>query len=250
MKKPFMDHLKELNSRFIFSAILVAIVSVIVYVQYSYFVNLLLNPLILAGYDQSNIFALTIYEGFQVKLQNTFWISVIITFPIVLLIIGLFIKPALEVSNVVFLLFLFLQLFSIGNFSSLSIAHIGIEFLLSFNENEVILRSQNYFQFITRVSLLFGISFQLPLIILFLLNKGIINVHNLTNKRPEMFVVILIFAAVITPTGDPVTLFIFTIPMYLLIEIMILLHKKVNVEFNLDQFQIDAVESIKKISMF
>ena len=102
MKKPFMDHLKELNSRFIFSAILVAIVSVIVYVQYSYFVNLLLNPLILAGYDQSNIFALTIYEGFQVKLQNTFWISVIITFPIVLLIIGLFIKPALEVSNVVF----------------------------------------------------------------------------------------------------------------------------------------------------
>jgi sec-independent protein translocase protein TatC len=41
-----------------------------------------------------------------------------------------------------------------------------------------------------------------------------------------MFVVILIFAAVITPTGDPVTLFIFTIPMYLLIEIMILLHKK------------------------
>ena len=102
----------------------------------------------------------------------------------------------------------------------------SIEFLLSFNENEVILRSQNYFQFITRVSLLFGISFQLPLIILFLLNKGIINVHNLTKKRPEMFVVILIFAAVITPTGDPVTLFIFTIPMYLLIEIMILLHKK------------------------
>ena len=228
MKKPFMDHLKELNSRFIFSATLVAIVSVIVYVQYSYFVNLLLNPLILAGYDQSNIFALTIYEGFQVKLQNTFWISVIITFPIVLLIIGLFIKPALEVSNLFFSFYFlfFTAFFYLGIFSSLSIAHIGIEFLLSFNENEVILRSQNYFQFITRVSLLFGISFQLPLIILFLLNKGIINVHNLTNKRPEMFVVILIFAAVITPTGDPVTLFIFTIPMYLLIEIMILLHKK------------------------
>ena len=104
----------------------------------------------------------------------------------------------------------FTAFFYLGIFSSLSIAHIGIEFLLSFNENEVILRSQNYFQFITRVSLLFGISFQLPLIILFLLNKGIINVHNLTNKRPEMFVVILIFAAVITPTGDPVTLFIFT----------------------------------------
>lgn len=154
MKKPFMDHLKELNSRFIISALLVAIVSVIVYIQYSYFVNLLLNPLIQAGYDQSNIFALTIYEGFQVKLQNTFWISIIITFPIVLLIIGLFIKPALEISNLVFsFYFLFFTiLFYLGIFSSLSIAHVGIEFLLSFNENEIILRSQNYFQFITRVS--------------------------------------------------------------------------------------------------
>jgi sec-independent protein translocase protein TatC len=173
MKKPFMDHLKELNSRFIFSATLVAIVSVIVYVQYSYFVNLLLNPLILAGYDDSNIFALTIYEGFQVKLQNTFWISIIITFPLILLILGYFVKPALEIRTLSFSLYFifFTLLFYSGIFSSLSIAHVGIEFLLSFNENEIILRSQNYFQFITRISLLFGVSFQLPLIMLFSLTK-------------------------------------------------------------------------------
>jgi Sec-independent protein secretion pathway component TatC len=40
--------------------------------------------------------------------------------------------------------------------------------------------------------------------------------------------VILIFSAVITPTGDPISLFIFTLPMYLLIEIMIFIHKKSN----------------------
>jgi len=38
--------------------------------------------------------------------------------------------------------------------------------------------------------------------------------------------VILIFSAIITPTGDPVSLFVFTIPMYLLIEVMIFVHKK------------------------
>jgi sec-independent protein translocase protein TatC len=230
MKKPFMEHLQELNNRILFSLTLVAIVAIFVYNQYSFFGDILLEPLINAGYDDSNIFALTIYEGFQVKLQNTFWISIIITFPLILLILGYFVKPALEIRTLSFSLYFifFTLLFYSGIFSSLSIAHVGIEFLLSFNENEIILRSQNYFQFITRISLLFGVSFQLPVIMLFLLNKGIIKVKSLTNKRAEMFIVILIFSAVITPTGDPISLFIFTLPMYLLIEIMIFIHKKSN----------------------
>lgn len=225
-----MEHLQELNNRILFSFTLVGIVAIVVYNQYSFFGDILLEPLINAGYDDSNIFALTIYEGFQVKLQNTFWISIIITFPLILLILGYFVKPALEIRTVSFTLYFifFTLLFYSGIFSSLSIAHVGIEFLLSFNENEIILRSQNYFQFITRISLLFGVSFQLPLIMLFLLNKGIIKVKSLTNKRAEMFIVILIFSAVITPTGDPISLFIFTLPMYLLIEIMIFIHKKSN----------------------
>jgi|TARA_B110001452_G_scaffold245256_1_gene229804 sec-independent protein translocase protein TatC len=233
MKKPFMEHLQELNNRILFSFTLVGIVAIFVYNQYSFFGDILLEPLINAGYDDSNIFALTIYEGFQVKLQNTFWISIIITFPLILLILGYFVKPALEIRTLSFSLYFifFTLLFFSGIFSSLSIAHVGIEFLLSFNENEIILRSQNYYQFITRISLLFGVSFQLPLIMLFLLNKGIINVKSLTNKRAEMFIVILIFSAVITPTGDPISLFIFTLPMYLLIEIMIFIHKKSNREF-------------------
>ena len=228
-----MEHLQELNNRILFSFTLVGIVAIFVYNQYSFFGDILLEPLINAGYDDSNIFALTIYEGFQVKLQNTFWISIIITFPLILLILGYFVKPALEIRTLSFSLYFifFTLLFYSGIFSSLSIAHVGIEFLLSFNENEIILRSQNYFQFITRISLLFGVSFQLPLIMLFLLNKGIINVKSLTNKRAEMFIVILIFSAVITPTGDPISLFIFTLPMYLLIEIMIFIHKKSNREF-------------------
>ena len=77
-----------------------------------------------------------------------------------------------------------------------------------------------------RISLLFGISFQFPLLILFLLNKNIIKVNFFTENRSELFIFILIISAVITPTGDPITLFVFAIPMYLLVEIMIYLHKK------------------------
>ncbi len=228
MKKPFFDHLKELNYRLMISIGVIVIFSSIVYFNYSYFVDFLTKPLIDAGYSVDNIFAITIYEGFQVKITNVLLISLSLLFPLIIINLGNFIKPAIDMGLFSFYLYFifFTFLYYFGIYSALTISHVGIEFLLSFNENEILLRSQNYFQFIIRISLLFGISFQFPLVILFLLNKNIIKVDNLTKNRPELFIFILILSAVITPTGDPVTLFIFAIPMYLLIELMILLHKK------------------------
>ena len=229
MKKPFFDHLKELNYRLMISIGVIVIFSSIVYFNYSYFVDFLTKPLIDAGYSVDNIFAITIYEGFQVKITNVLLVSLSMLFPLIIINLGNFIKPAIDMGSMSFYLYFifFTFLYYFGIYSALTISHVGIEFLLSFNENEILLRSQNYFQFIIRISLLFGISFQFPLVILFLLNKNIIKVDNFTNNRPELFIFILILSAVITPTGDPVTLFIFAIPMYILIELMILLHKKI-----------------------
>ena len=230
MKQPFFDHLKELNIRIIISISILIIFSVIVYLNYSYFLDYLIKPLVEAGYGVENIFAITIYEGFQVKITNVLLISFSLLFPLIVMNLGFFIKPALDIGSFSFYLYFifFTFLYYFGIYSALTISHVGIEFLLSFNENEILLRSQNYFQFIIRISLLFGISFQFPLLVLFLLNKNIIKVTYFTDNRPELFIFILILSAVITPTGDPVTLFIFAIPMYLLIELMILLHKKTN----------------------
>ena len=229
MKKPFFDHLKELNSRILFSLLLILIFGIYVYLKYEFFVEILNKPLIDAGYDQSNIFALTIYEGFQVKITNVFLISLILLLPLTLLNLGVFLKPALV--DLSWLSFIFYNIFFtifyyLGIYSALNLGSYGIEFLLSFNENEVILRSQNYYQFITRVALLFAITFQLPLVTLFLLNKRILNIQLLTENRAELFIFILIISAIVTPTGDPVSLFVFTIPLYVLMEITIFIHKK------------------------
>ena len=229
MKKPFFEHLKELNIRILISIILIAIFSIYVYFKYSFFIEILNQPLIDAGYDESNIFALTIYEGFQVKITNIFLISLILLLPITLLNLGFFLKPALvELSWLSFILYniFFTVFYYLGIFAALELGSYGIEFLLSFNENEIILRSQNYYQFIIRVALLFALTFQLPLVTLFLLNKKIININLLTNNRAELFIFILIISAVVTPTGDPVSLFVFTIPLYFLMEIIIFIFKK------------------------
>ena len=122
-------------------------------------------------------------------------------------------------------LIIFITLFYLGIFSAYKTLPIGINFLLEFNESEFILRTQNYFQLISRVSILFGLSFQAPLVIYFLIKKNIIQRSVFTNNRKEIFLGVLIFSAIITPTGDPVTLFIFTIPLYLLIELVLYLSK-------------------------
>ena len=59
MKKPFFEHLKELNRRVLFSVLLLISFSVIVYLNYSFFLDYLVKPLVDAGYSVDNIFAIT-----------------------------------------------------------------------------------------------------------------------------------------------------------------------------------------------
>ena len=69
-------------------------------------------------------------------------------------------------------------------------------------------------------------TFEIPLVIYYLLNRGIIDITKIKKLRKEIFLVILIFSAIITPTGDPVSLFALTIPLYLFIEFVIFLNIK------------------------
>ena len=132
----------------------------------------------------------------------------------------------LKSSTYVIYLISFLFLFYSGLFVAYQTFPIGIKFLLQFNESEIILRTQNYFQLVSRISLIFGISFQTPLVIYFLIKKNIIKLSLFTNNRKEVFIFVLIFSAILTPTGDPITLFIFTIPLYLLIELVVYLNSR------------------------
>ena len=227
--KKFFDHFKELNYRIYTSLMVITIFFIITYYNYSTIYEILINPLLKAGYSTTDLVAFTIYEGFQVKILNTFFVSLTLAMPFIIFILGYFFKPALEnTSHIIFLsyLLIFISLFYLGIFSAYKSIPVGINFLLEFNESEFILRTQNYFQLISRISILFGLSFQMPLVIFFLIKNNIIKRTLLTNNRKEIFVFVLIFSAVITPTGDPITLFIFTIPLYLLIEFVLYLSKK------------------------
>ena len=103
----------------------------------------------------------------------------------------------------------------------------ALDFLLNFGtasgQIEVKPTPDNFFSAITRLLLWNGLVFELPAIVYLLARLGIVNAQILSRTRRYAVVVIVIAAAIITPTGDPYNLLLLAIPMYLLYELGILL---------------------------
>jgi len=75
-----------------------------------------------------------------------------------------------------------------------------------------------YVGFVTLVTLAFGLSFLFPVVLVFLEAVGVLSWQRLASWRRWAILGISIFAAVITPSGDPYTMFAMMIPMYLFYE--------------------------------
>lgn len=73
-----------------------------------------------------------------------------------------------------------------------------------------------------------GVLFQMPLLVMVLARIGIVTAKFLRKYRRHAFVIILIAAAIITPSTDPFSLTLVTIPLYLLFEASIILASRVN----------------------
>jgi sec-independent protein translocase protein TatC len=69
----------------------------------------------------------------------------------------------------------------------------------------------------------FGLSFEFPVVLMFLLIARVLNTQQLRHWRRYAAVIIVAFAAVITPSQDPYSLFAMAIPMYVFYEACIII---------------------------
>ena len=81
----------------------------------------------------------------------------------------------------------------------------------------------NYYSTVIWMTFAVGIAFQFPLVLILLIRIGILSVQSLRQSRRIVLVILMISAALITPGGDPVSLCILTIPLYILYEFAILI---------------------------
>ena len=88
----------------------------------------------------------------------------------------------------------------------------------------------SYISLFTSTVLVFGIVFEFPTVIAVLSRLGVISRDTLKRFRRHAVCAVVILAAVITPTGDPFSLFVVSVPLYLLYEFSILISGRGNAE--------------------
>lgn len=118
--------------------------------------------------------------------------------------------------------------FSIGLFLAgvalcfFAVLPVTLDFLLQFNlwlGVEPTLRISEWMGFATMLPLIFGICFQTPLVMLIIERIGIISAEEMRARRKYAILIMIVAAAVITPTQDPFSLMLLAVPMILLYEL-------------------------------
>ena len=79
----------------------------------------------------------------------------------------------------------------------------------------------DYLGFVIKMIVAFGVAFEFPIVLIFLQILGILEFRTLVSGRQYAIVGIVVFVAFITPSGDPFTLMILSVPMWIFYEISI-----------------------------
>ncbi len=169
-------------------------------------------------------------EAFTSYMTVALTIGVIIAMPVIIYQLIAFIAPGLTDSEK---RYLFVALPFVTGFFMAGIAFgwfltvpTALQFLLTFGAQDLIQVQPSLADFIstlTTLLLINGVVFELPVVIYVMAALGLVSAQRLASFRRYAMVIIVIVAAVITPTGDPINLLMLAIPMYLLFELGIIL---------------------------
>ena len=169
---------------------------------------------------------------FFIHISTAFWMSVVTAMPYIFFEVWRFINPALypnERKGVRKALTIGTGMFFIGVLMGYFMVYpLTLRFLSTYqlsSEVENILSLNSYIDNFMMLILCMGLAFELPLVTWLLSLLGVVNKSFLRKYRRHAVVIIVIAAAIITPTGDPFTLSVVAIPLYLLYEMSILMIK-------------------------
>ncbi|MBC8161900.1 MAG: twin-arginine translocase subunit TatC [Roseiflexaceae bacterium] len=193
-------------------------------------IDVLAQQFIGADYVDS-LQTIEIAEAFVASMSVALAIGIALAMPVLVYQIVAFFAPGLYAreKRVVFIALPFVfELFLAGlAFGWLFTVPAAINFLYNFGANansyEVRPTVNDFLSIILRLMLWNGVIFEMPAIIYLLARIGVVSAQTLANTRRYAIVIIVIFAAFITPTGDPFNLLLLAGPMYLLYEMGILL---------------------------
>ena len=247
----FLDHLEELRWHFIRALLAVIVLTIVAF----YFVRWIFENIIFApakldfptfkymcqlgdwlGLQESLcitelpfiVQSRNMTGQFMMSLTASFVIGLVVAFPYVVWEFWSFVRPGLETKERKFskgAVFAVSFLFLLGVFFGYYfLCPMTIWFLATYSISSVISNEfdiTSYVSTITSLVMGCGLLFQFPVVIYFLTKVGIVTPDLMRKYRKHSIVIILVLGAIITPSADPFSLTVISLPLYLLFEISI-----------------------------
>ena len=220
------DHLRELRARVLRVVLLMSVVLVAALFFYDQLFQLILRPYNEAQHTlRGKVTTVPVISGAAAPLLLQLKIcgvtAVIVSAPYWLMQIWGFIVPGLHPNEKRWtrtFAWVAGPLFIIGVGIGYYVLPKGLQVLLSFTPKTVtsLLDFNEYFSFMTRMLLIFGVAFEIPLFVVLLNLAGVVSGRWLGAHRPWIIIGTFVFAAVATPSTDPFSMLMLAIPMTLL----------------------------------
>lgn len=225
------EHLTELRRRLIISIIAVVLAAIVCYVFALDIISFFLDYYRDATDGERNAFIFTgPLDAFVTRLKIATYGGIVLALPIWLWELWRFVTPGLnpkEKRYAVPFVIASIVLFAVGAVVALITLPQALQFLLGVGGEEVepLLTADKYIGLVSIMILAFGVAFEFPVLLVFLLIARVLSTEQLRSFRRWAIVLIFVFAAVITPSQDPYSLFFMALPMYLFYEASILIGK-------------------------
>jgi sec-independent protein translocase protein TatC len=223
--KTFFEHLEDLRWTIAKVAITLTVAMVVCFAFRSTLVGVMQAPLRQADPKVGALQALGITDSMTISFHLAFYAGIVLSFPLILYFLIEFVLPALTglekrlvLPGICFSFALFLFGVLLCYFWLLPKT-----ILFFFHDTQSLgwtpaWTVQQYYSFVTRFVLGFGLAFELPVVVLALVRLGLITYKFMVRTRPYAMVLIFVLATVLTPTPDILTLIAMALPMCLLYE--------------------------------
>jgi sec-independent protein translocase protein TatC len=218
------EHLAELRRRIIVSIVAFLAGSVVCYIVYDHLLTFLRSPYCKALHHQSCFFVITApLQGFSARLDLSALGGLIIALPIIIWELWQFVTPGLKANEKRYALPFVLAtvvLFAAGATTAYEIFPRGLGFLIHSSGTGVhpFISIQSYVSLISLLILIFGLAFEFPVVLVGLELAGAVTPAGLRRFRRFAILIIVIVAAVFTPSADPFSMFALALPLYIFYE--------------------------------
>lgn len=222
-KLSFLEHLSVLKKYFLVYITVLIFISVFTYNYHQVFLDYIIN---IADID---LVFLSPLDPILFIMKAVLYMSFIISFPVLVYLVVRFVSPTLRKGQLMKLNMAIMVSFGLCLGALFYVFKVVLPMILNFLlsikvlDIQMMITAQNYFNFIIFFTVVNILIFQIPFIIILLSYLKLFNPKIISGKRNYVYLSLVVFFAVLTPTTDIVSLLVVLLPTVILLEVSVFL---------------------------